>query len=175
MPKCPCVAFQLRPATRIVRPRNLAFCAVLLILWLCSSEEQHSRISACNAIENLIRVAGHSQILEVSASKALFANFSPSSSFSITNSDCFFAVMEMHPPYVISTLIVIWSSLYLGLVRFMRHKRSEAISSSFGKDRPLSTMTTAEAHRIMTNLQELEFPYAFKKARTVALLKVHSP
>lgn len=80
--------------------------------------------------------------------------------------------MEIHPPYAIGTLVVTWCWLYLGLVRYMRYKRSEAMLSSFGKDRPLSTMTTAEAHRIMTNLQELEFPHAFKKARTVALLKV---
>ncbi|PVH81288.1 hypothetical protein DL98DRAFT_490331 [Cadophora sp. DSE1049] len=32
-------------------------------------------------------------------------------------------------------------------------------------------MTTEEAHRIMTQLQELEFPYAFHKARKIALLK----
>jgi hypothetical protein len=33
-------------------------------------------------------------------------------------------------------------------------------------------MTTEEAHSIMTQLQQLEFPYAFNKARKIALLKV---
>jgi hypothetical protein len=33
-------------------------------------------------------------------------------------------------------------------------------------------MTTKEAYDIMTQLQELEFPYAFNKARVIALLKV---
>jgi hypothetical protein len=33
-------------------------------------------------------------------------------------------------------------------------------------------MTVTEAHAIMAQLQELEFPYAFAKARRMALLKV---
>ena len=62
---------------------------------------------------------------------------------------------------------------YLLLVRFLRYKRAERINSDFstGK-RPLSSMTTEEAHDIMTQLQQLEFPYAFNKARMIALLKV---
>ncbi|PQE21362.1 dephospho- kinase protein [Rutstroemia sp. NJR-2017a BBW] len=61
---------------------------------------------------------------------------------------------------------------YLLLVRICRYQRAEQISSVFGHGkRPLSSMTTEEAHNIMTQLQELEFPNAFHKARKIALLK----
>ena len=33
-------------------------------------------------------------------------------------------------------------------------------------------MTVKEAHAVMAELQEMEFPYAFAKARRMALLKV---
>ncbi|KAK6527210.1 hypothetical protein TWF281_010400 [Arthrobotrys megalospora] len=62
---------------------------------------------------------------------------------------------------------------YLLTVRFFRYKRRDGVTAKFsGKGRPLSDMTAAEAHEIMTMLQELEFPYAFQKARTISLLKV---
>ncbi len=62
---------------------------------------------------------------------------------------------------------------YLLLVRIFRYQRAERISSAFGHGkRPLSSMTTEEAHNIMAQLQELEFPRAFNKARKIALLKV---
>ncbi|KAF7194344.1 Mycophenolic acid biosynthesis cluster protein B [Pseudocercospora fuligena] len=61
-------------------------------------------------------------------------------------------------------------SIYMLVVRVKRYQRRDAIASHF-KDRPLSSMTTKEAYNIMMQLQELEFPYAFRKSRKVALLK----
>lgn len=62
---------------------------------------------------------------------------------------------------------------YLALVQVLRYRRMTKIEALFahGK-RKLSTMTTKEAHEIIAQLQELEFPYAFGKARKIALLKV---
>ncbi|OTB08304.1 hypothetical protein M426DRAFT_263555 [Hypoxylon sp. CI-4A] len=59
---------------------------------------------------------------------------------------------------------------YLTLVRHLRYRRKESIEARF-LTRPLSSMTTKEAHEIIAQLQELEFPYAFAKARRIALLK----
>lgn len=62
---------------------------------------------------------------------------------------------------------------YLILVRILRYRRMANIKASFGQStRHLATMTTKEAHEIIAQLQELEFPYAFAKARKIALLKV---
>ncbi|KAK3938951.1 hypothetical protein QBC46DRAFT_155056 [Diplogelasinospora grovesii] len=68
--------------------------------------------------------------------------------------------------------IVLAITGYMILVRFLRYRRKASIEAPFkdGK-RPLSSMTTEEAFRITTQLQELEFPYAFAKARQLALLK----
>ncbi|KAH6680464.1 hypothetical protein B0J14DRAFT_266164 [Halenospora varia] len=61
---------------------------------------------------------------------------------------------------------------YLLLVRYLRYQRRDRISYSFSNGRrPLSSMTTEEAYHIMTQLQQLEFPHAFNKARKIALLK----
>ncbi|KAH7225251.1 hypothetical protein BKA60DRAFT_537424 [Fusarium oxysporum] len=61
---------------------------------------------------------------------------------------------------------------YATRVRFLRYRRKIAIEVNFtsGK-RSLSGMTTKEAHDIIAQLQLLEFPYAFNKARKIALLK----
>ena len=62
---------------------------------------------------------------------------------------------------------------YMILVRILRYKRMVHISAAFVHGgRELSSMTTDEAHEIISQLQELEFPYAFGKARKIALLKV---
>lgn len=63
---------------------------------------------------------------------------------------------------------------YIALVGLLRYRRMANIEAPFtpGK-RELSSMTVKEARGIMTQLQELEFPYAFAKARQIALLKVH--
>lgn len=83
---------------------------------------------------------------------------------------------------IAATLDSLWTSylplaicllVYLLLVRIFRYQRAEQINSEFGHGkRPLSSMATQEAHDIMTQLQELEFPHAFNKARKIALLKV---
>lgn len=76
--------------------------------------------------------------------------------------------------YIALTAIAV--TVYLLVVRQSRHQRRDQLVSSFlDTKRLLSSMTTAEAHDIMTQLQELEFPYAFNKARKIALLKVHHP
>lgn len=62
---------------------------------------------------------------------------------------------------------------YLLLVQLFRYRRADDITSKYAfKKRPLSSMKTHEAFSIMRQLQQLEFPYAMNKARTVALLKV---
>ncbi|KAF4980442.1 hypothetical protein FZEAL_3558 [Fusarium zealandicum] len=61
---------------------------------------------------------------------------------------------------------------YMAVVRFLRYRRKAAIGASFRTShRSLSEMTTKEAHDIISQLQLLEFPYAFGKARKIALLK----
>ncbi|CRG92046.1 hypothetical protein PISL3812_09101 [Talaromyces islandicus] len=61
---------------------------------------------------------------------------------------------------------------YIALVGLLRYRRMTRIEAPFtlGK-RQLSSMTVKEAHEIIAQLQELEFPYAFAKARQIALLK----
>ncbi|KAK1148904.1 hypothetical protein N8T08_007576 [Aspergillus melleus] len=60
----------------------------------------------------------------------------------------------------------------MALVKVLRYRRMAKIEAPFANGRrPLSSMTVNEAHAIMAQLQELEFPYAFAKARRIALLK----
>lgn len=62
---------------------------------------------------------------------------------------------------------------YISIVRRLRYRRRAKFEAPFGPGkRNLSSMTVKEAHSIITELQELEFPYAFSKARRIALLKV---
>lgn len=66
-------------------------------------------------------------------------------------------------------------SAYLLLVRSLRYQRAKSIKFNFdSRRRPLSSMTTRESYEIMTQLQELEFPFAMGKARTISLLKVYT-
>ncbi|KAL3470355.1 hypothetical protein BJX99DRAFT_267494 [Aspergillus californicus] len=71
-----------------------------------------------------------------------------------------------------SLTIIIGLTSYISVVRLLRYRRMRKIECPFahGK-RELSSMTTNEAHAIIAQLQELEFPYAFGKARKIALLK----
>lgn len=64
---------------------------------------------------------------------------------------------------------------YIVLVGLLRYRRMREIQTFFtsGK-RQLSSMTVQESYDIITQLQTLEFPYAFSKARRMALLKVRS-
>lgn len=68
-------------------------------------------------------------------------------------------------------LLCILAVAYVALVRLLRYRRARSIKLAF-HHRPLSSMTVPEAFLIMQKLQELEFPSAMKKARTMALLKV---
>ncbi|KAH6953559.1 hypothetical protein DER45DRAFT_528118 [Fusarium avenaceum] len=69
-------------------------------------------------------------------------------------------------------MILTLAVCYFALVQALRYRRKAEIEAPFvvGK-RPLSSMTTKEAHDIVAQLQLLEFPYAFEKARKIALLK----
>lgn len=76
-------------------------------------------------------------------------------------------------PYIVALAIL----SYLLLVRFMRYRRADKIRAGWGDGpgkRPLSSMTGEDAFKILLELQELEFPAAFHKARAVALLKVRA-
>jgi hypothetical protein len=64
---------------------------------------------------------------------------------------------------------------YTILVQTLRYRRRAAIKAPFANGtRPLSSMTTKEAHHIISQLQLLEFPFSFNKARKMALLKVRA-
>ncbi|GCB20244.1 hypothetical protein AAWM_03129 [Aspergillus awamori] len=76
----------------------------------------------------------------------------------------------VHP--ITIAIMTLALTIYLSLVQHLRYQRKAAIEAPFiTNKRPLSSMTIEEAHTIITQLQELEFPYAFAKARRMALLK----
>jgi hypothetical protein len=69
--------------------------------------------------------------------------------------------------------IVIVFISYITLVGLLRYRRMAKIEAPFAPGKKdLSEMTVKEAHAILNQLQELEFPHAFAKARKMALLKV---
>lgn len=75
------------------------------------------------------------------------------------------------------TLVALAISSYLILVRCLRYRRAEKIRAGWGDGpgkRPLSSMSGEDAFKILLELQELEFPASFHKARAVALLKVRA-
>ena len=79
----------------------------------------------------------------------------------------------VHP--ITIAIMTLALTIYLSLVQHLRYQRKAAIEAPFiTNKRPLSSMTIEEAHTIITQLQELEFPYAFAKARRMALLKVRT-
>ncbi|PWY75243.1 hypothetical protein BO94DRAFT_474198 [Aspergillus sclerotioniger CBS 115572] len=80
---------------------------------------------------------------------------------------CLQFLWPQHPWPILFIMVI-----YITLVRHLRYRRKQSIEGPFiyGR-RDLSTMTTQEAHIIINQLQELEFPYAFNKARRIALLK----
>ncbi|RAK86252.1 hypothetical protein BO79DRAFT_257422 [Aspergillus costaricaensis CBS 115574] len=79
-------------------------------------------------------------------------------------------LITIHPLTISITILAL--TIYLTLVQHLRYQRKTAIEAPFTTNkRPLSSMTIEEAHAIITQLQELEFPYAFAKARRMALLK----
>jgi hypothetical protein len=83
--------------------------------------------------------------------------------------ECQNSILEWCRDYWVALVCV---ATYGVLVRYLRYQRSKRMKANFGAGkRPLSSMTTEEAYDIMTQLQELEFPSAMSKARTVALLK----
>ncbi|GLB17223.1 hypothetical protein AtubIFM61612_007085 [Aspergillus tubingensis] len=79
-------------------------------------------------------------------------------------------LITIHP--LTTSITILALTIYLTLVQHLRYQRKTAIEAPFTTNkRPLSSMTIQEAHAIITQLQELEFPYAFAKARRMALLK----
>ncbi|KAL6912554.1 hypothetical protein FSST1_010314 [Fusarium sambucinum] len=69
-------------------------------------------------------------------------------------------------------MAILLAVCYSVLVQALRYRRKAQIEASFASGkRPLSSMTAKEAYNIITQLQLLEFPYAFEKARKMALLK----
>lgn len=82
-------------------------------------------------------------------------------------------MITIHP--LTTSIAILTLTIYLTLAQHLRYQRKTAIEAPFTTDkRPLSSMTIEEAHAIITQLQELEFPYAFAKARRMALLKVRT-
>ena len=72
------------------------------------------------------------------------------------------------------TLLTAGVALYLALARYLRYQRRNVIKARF-TNRPLSSMTIPEAHEIIRELRELEFPYAMHSAMKISLLKVRLP
>ncbi|KAB8231143.1 uncharacterized protein BDW43DRAFT_313225 [Aspergillus alliaceus] len=62
---------------------------------------------------------------------------------------------------------------YILLVNRLRFKRARKIESKLS-GRPLSSMTVKEAHEIIRELRELEFPYTLHSAMKLSLLKTGS-
>ncbi|KAF7128280.1 hypothetical protein CNMCM5793_002822 [Aspergillus hiratsukae] len=71
---------------------------------------------------------------------------------------------------LISSLTVTIVTLYTLLVRYYRFQRCSAIQSRF-TNRPPSSMTVNEAHQIIRELRELEFPHTLHNAMKLSLLK----
>lgn len=61
--------------------------------------------------------------------------------------------------------------LYIFAVQRHRYQRCKVIQSRFER-RALSSMTVEEAHQIVRELRELEFPYTMHNAMKLSLLKV---
>ncbi|RAH86629.1 hypothetical protein BO86DRAFT_432021 [Aspergillus japonicus CBS 114.51] len=81
--------------------------------------------------------------------------------------DFFQSLWAQHPWAIILSV-----TGYIAMVRLLRYRRVKVIDAPFADGRrKLSSMTSEEAHAIIGQLQELEFPYAFNKARKIALLK----
>ena len=87
--------------------------------------------------------------------------------------------------FIIESCLELWNNhaltiiaalaCYLVTARALRYLRMAKIEAPFVNGRrPLSSMTVSEAQTIITQLQELEFPRAFAKARRMALLKVRT-
>ncbi|CAG7962796.1 unnamed protein product [Penicillium nalgiovense] len=69
------------------------------------------------------------------------------------------------------TIAIVFIS-YIVLVGLLRYRRMAKIEAPFAPGKKdLTEMTVKEAHVILNQLQELEFPHAFAKARKMALLK----
>ncbi|KAE8149713.1 hypothetical protein BDV25DRAFT_130171 [Aspergillus avenaceus] len=60
---------------------------------------------------------------------------------------------------------------YLLLVQVLRFRRRDRIKARFGSGRPLSSMTVKEAHGIMQELRELEFPFTMRSSTRMSTLK----
>lgn len=66
--------------------------------------------------------------------------------------------------------------IYLLLVRYFRYQHRDEIEARFRQTgRPLSSMTVKEAHQIIRDMRELEFPYTLHNAMKLSLLKVSTP
>lgn len=82
--------------------------------------------------------------------------------------DLFQGLWVQHPWAIVFSL-----AGYIAVVRLLRYRRVKTIDAPFAHgQRKLSSMTSEEAHAIISQLQEFEFPHAFNKARKIALLKV---
>ncbi|KAK1621682.1 hypothetical protein BDP81DRAFT_455992 [Colletotrichum phormii] len=91
----------------------------------------------------------------------------------------FFTIPSSHiskiPPWIVVTAVIVVIASYVLSVKHVRYRREMHIEAPFTMGgRELSSMTVKESHDIITQLQELEFPYAFSKARKLALLKAGS-
>lgn len=81
--------------------------------------------------------------------------------------------MDVLPHPILAPGVAFCVAVYILIVGKCRYQRCKAIQSRF-KDRPLSSMTVAEAHQIIRELRELEFPYSMHNAMKLSLLKVSS-
>ncbi|OHE98299.1 hypothetical protein CORC01_06295 [Colletotrichum orchidophilum] len=86
------------------------------------------------------------------------------------------AEISRNSPWVTtSTLIIAFISCMVAVKRLL-YRRKIRIESLFIKGgRELSSVTVKESHDIITQLQQLEFSYAFCRARRLALLKDAGP
>ncbi|KAJ5773723.1 hypothetical protein N7457_008619 [Penicillium paradoxum] len=110
---------------------------------------------------------GSSQIIEYQTGKLIRS----SHSLLKLRLDSWFTDIKISesPPQPLNCVFDLESFLMVGLLRYRRKAKIEAPYGPGKKQ--LSEMTVKEAHEILTQLQELEFPSALAKARKIALLK----
>lgn len=82
-------------------------------------------------------------------------------------------MMDLTGKYDQLSIAAVALGLYALIVKYFRFQRCLRILSRFKlSGRPLSSMTTKEAHQIVRELRELEFPYTLHNAMKLSLLKV---
>jgi membrane protein implicated in regulation of membrane protease activity len=78
--------------------------------------------------------------------------------------------------HLLFSLAVGFSVIYILAARKYRYQRARSIEKRYYQtERPLSGMTVKEAHEVVRNLRELEFPFSMHLSMKLSLLKALLP